>query len=426
VPGGASIKAYWSAGDNYFSSTGWSAWTAAAGLRFEVSAPGRRYLKLRFVLKAASTTSLPQIQGVTVCANLAAGTAYSKPLQVSSFQNERVVTGPYAFGWETRTQAKIAGLITRFRLDTCGTDSSTEFGKVVALLDWVARRPQGSLSARPYPWNLDQVITTGGTINGHCMSYAEVMVSALTGLGHYARHWGIEGITNRNNHEVVEYWSNSYKKWIYLDPSLDTYYKAVATQIPNSILDNHNFYVNNQLLDITVVDAKYHYGVYTPVYNWRGLQGYTTCGFMKLTERNNFHSQASPSYDGFGEGFCGFSCYNFWHNWTDWATPPYDDVHYDCGGQKPNCHSGRVRDYWYTLNQASMKVRRSGETAAVVEFGNSQPFFNHYTVSVDQGAGATASSPYTWTLHGGTNVLKVTPVNNYSESGLPSTITIQY
>lgn len=428
VPGNAWVKVYWSAGDDYFGTSNWSSWSLAPGRIFTVNSPNHRYLKLRLVLKAASVSSLPLIKGVTVCADLVPATRYTKALQVSSYDNEKIVTGPYAFGWETRDQAKIADLVTRFRLDTCGTDSATEFGKVVALLDWVARRPKGPSPPDPYPWNLDLVMTTGGTINGHCMSYAEVMVSALTGLGMYARHWAIEGIDNANNHEVVEYWSDHYKKWIYLDPSLDTYYKSVATGIPNSILENHNFYIYRQLMAISVVDAKYHYGVYTPTYNWRGLQGYTTCGYMKLTERNNFHTQPTPIYDGFGWGFCGgFTTFNFWHNWTDWKTPPYYNVHYDCGADTLlTCQSGRVRDYWYTLNQASIKAKRSGESEITAEFGNSQPFFNHYIVSIDGAAATTTASPYTWTLHSGTNTLTVTPVNNYEEEGLTSTISVVY
>jgi transglutaminase-like putative cysteine protease len=426
VPSGAWIKAYWSAGNSFFSENGWSAWSPGSGLYLQINSPPGRYLKLRFVLKAASTTQLPKLQGVTVCGNAVPGAAYAKSLQINSYQNEKIITGPYAFGWERRDQSKISGLITRFRLDTCGAQKTTEFEKVVALLDWVARRPKGSLSASPYPWDLDQVISSTGTIRGHCMSYAEVMVSALTGLGLYARHWAIEGIDNMNNHEVVEYWNNSRKKWIYLDPSLDTYYKSTATGQPLSIIEMHNIYITRDLLAIDVVDGQYHYGVYTTLYNWRSKHGYTTCGHMKLTERNNFHSQSSPSFDGFGQGFCGFSGVNMWHNWTDWKTPPYDNLHYDCGGQKITCHSGRVRDFWYTLNQASMKAKRTGEQEITVEFGESQPFFKQYRVSVDGGASTVAASPYVWTLHAGANSLQVVPEDDWGDTGISSTLTVGY
>lgn len=424
VPDEASIKCYWAAGNSYFADSSWSSWTAASGLNFDVSAAGSKFVKVRLVLKAASTTAKPLVKGMTICADLSQAQTYLKNLQISLFENEKIIKGPYPFGWEERNNATIKALVTRFRLDTCGKDSTTEFGKVLALLDWVARRYNVSLSVKPYPWDLNQVITQTGTINGHCMSYAEVMISALTALGMYARHWAIEGIDNNNNHEVVEYWSNTLKKWIYLDPSLDTYYKSKSTGTPLSIIEMHNIYVNKQ--PITCVDAKYHYGVYTPTYNWSTKHGYTTTGHMKLTERNNFHSQPLPSFNGFGEGFCGFTDLNMWHNWTDKFTPPYNNLHYNCGGATITCHSGRMRDYWYTINQASCKAKRSGEKTITVEFGNSQPFFSHYTVSINGGAAVTVNSPYTWTLADGSNSLEVTPINNYGEKGISSKLTVVY
>ncbi|MBL8025200.1 MAG: transglutaminase domain-containing protein [Fibrobacteres bacterium] len=424
IPAGSTIKCYWSVGNSFFTDSGWSSWNAASGVNFDIAPVGNKFIKVRLVLKAALITEKPLVKGMTICADLSPADRFVKGLQITSFENEKIVKGPYPFGWEDRNNATLKALITRFRLDTCGKDSTTEFGKVLALLDWIARRPNVTLSTDPYPWDINQVITQTGTINGHCMSYAEVMISALTALGMYARHWAIEGIDNNNNHEVVEYWSNTMKKWIYLDPSLDTYYKSKSTGTPLSIIEMHNIYVNKQ--PITCVDAKYHYGVYTPTYNWSTKHGYTTTGHMKLTERNNFHSQSSPTFNGFGQGFCGFTDLNMWHNWTDKFTPPYNNLHYNCGGATITCHSGRMRDYWYTLNQASCKAKRSGENTITVEFGNSQPFFSHYTVSINGQTAVNAGSPYSWTLANGTNTLEVTPVNTYGEKGIPSRINIIY
>jgi hypothetical protein len=420
------IKAYWSSGNSFFSDSTWSAWTAADGLIFDINSTDKKYVKIRYVLKTSSVTELPKIHSLTLCADLAPASKYTKKIEISSFNNEKIITGPYPFAWEERTNSAIAGLINRFRLDTCGQDSTTEFGKVIALLDWTARRPKGSLYVSPYPWNLNSVITQSGTINGHCMSYSEVMISALTGLGLYGRHWAIEGINNSNNHEVVEYWSNTHKKWIYLDPSLDTYYKSTATDAPLSIIEMHKIYVNGQYTAIACVDAKYHYGVYTSYYNWRSQHGYTTTGHMKLTERNNFHSQPLPVYNGFGRGFCGYSDLNMWHNWCDEFTPPYNGQQYSCGATVVTCHSGRMRDFWYTINQASIKAKRNSEQTIVLEFGNSQPFFNHYEVSINNEPAVIAVSPYIWVLQNGSNSLEVTPVNNYGEKGISSSLVVVY
>ncbi len=431
TPSDSKIDIYWSIGDRFFSESGWSGWTKSNGTHFAISptTSGGKYVKFRIVMSPSNDSLLPSIKQLAIFASYSRNRKFTKPLTISSYQNEKIVTGQYPFEWESRENEKISSLISNFRLDTCGNDSSTEFGKVVALLDWVSRRPQGPLSISPYPWNLDLIMTADGTIKGHCMSYSIVMVSALTGLGFYARHWAVEGIDNNNNHEVVEYWSNEYKKWIYLDPSLDTYYKAVSTGTPTSILENHNYYIKRQSQAIDCVDGKYHYGVYTPTYNWRTKHGYTTCGQMKLTERNNFHAQPNPVYNGFGRGFCGFSHLNWWHNWTDASTPLYTDLanpQYPCGTGKITCHTGRVRDFWYTLNQASIKAKRSGDKEILVEFGQSQPFFSHFIVKTDNTEIESNSATFLWQIVDGENNLEVTPMNSHGELGLSSMLTIRY
>jgi hypothetical protein len=275
------------------------------------------------------------------------------------------------------------------------------------------------------------------------MSYAEALITGLTGLGYYARHWAMEGYgsggpTLPNDHEVVEVWSNKYKKWVYQDPSLDTYYADPNTHTPLSILEMHNIFVTTFLnpgqtlfdwdsLDahiwsiggqnapIECHDGQYHYGDYDPGYDWGSEHGYTTTGFMRLTERNNFHSQHDPFYPYFGMGLD----YNWYHSWTDAYAPPYNS--------SITLFSSRVRDFYYTLNQASIKAKRTSETALTLEFGSSQPFFKQFALSVDGGATVTQTgSAYTWTLHAGTNTILVNTEDNWGGCGLSSTLSVTY
>ena len=428
VPGGASINLFYKTGNTFFTETGWSSWTAAPATSCDLSGLSGRYLKLRFALATNSKAALPQISRVAAYASLSGLSSFTNPIALTAFQNEKIVTGPYAVGWESRDNTRIHSLITSFRLDTTGT-GKTGFSRITALLDWVARRPRNAgypWSPSPYPWNLDQLISSGGTITGDCTSYAIVMISALTGLGYYARHWAMQGIDNDNNHEIVEWWSDSLRKWVYLDPSLDTYYKNTATQAPMSIREMHNIYITeigqaNQTTALACVDAHYHYGVYTPTYDWRTFQGYTTTGYMQLTERNNFHSQALPSFNGFGQGFWGYSDVNLYHDWMDSLTPTLTlDT-------SITCQSGRTRDFWYTLNQASIKAKRGAEGALTLDFGNSQPFFKQYAVSVDGGAAIVqAGAAFAWTLHSGVNTVTVSPEDNWGGRGLSSSMTVTF
>jgi hypothetical protein len=415
IPAGTVITLSYKTGNTFFAENGWSAWTAAPSLNCNLTGLSGRYLKLRWVLQANDTSALPAISKVSVYGNYASLPAYTSAISLTSYENERIITGPYAFGWESRDNAAVNSFTVNNNLATVMAAATGEFNKIYALTDWVARKPQGSYSWSIYPWDINQVYVSD-TIHGHCMSYAEVLITGLTGLGYYARHWAIEEYVPQadgpNDHEVVEVWSNTLKKWVYQDPSLDTYYANPITGEPLSILEMHDIYMTSG--NITNVDGKYHYGVYTPTYDWHRFQGYATTGFIRLTERNNFHSQPSPVFNDFGNGICGINAY---HCWIDSLTQTCDST--------ITLFSGRKRDFWYTLNQASIKAKRSAEGTLTLEFGNSQPFFHQYAVSVDNGAPVVQTGAgYAWTLHNGMNTLTVTPEDNWGTQGLSSTITL--
>jgi hypothetical protein len=444
VPAGASITLYYKTGSTFFTETGWTSWTQAPATSCDLISLAGRYMKIRFVLTTNSKSSLPQISRVALYANYAGLPIFASPVTAASYQNERIVTSPLTFGYETRDNAAVKTFTTNNNLASVIAAKTDEFDKFYALADWTARRNNDrNYSWNPYPWDITQVFLSNGSVRGHCMSYAEVFITGLTGLGYYARHWAIEGYCPDGpeplsyNHEVAEVWSNKYKKWVYIDATLDTYYADPVTHEPLSILQMHNIFVNTFLnpgqtiydwdslnahilaiggmnAPIECHDGYYHYGTYEPVYDWGMTQGYTTCGFMELTERNNFHSQPAPSYSGFGQGMT-----TTFHIWSDDHTPPYDN--------SMTKFSNRVRDFYWTLNQASIKAKRGAENSITLEFGNSQPFFKQYSVSIDGGAAAKqAGGAYTWTLHSGTNTVNVSPEDNWGTAGLPSTLSVTY
>jgi hypothetical protein len=166
---------------------------------------------------------------------------------------------------------------------------------------------------------------------------------------------------------------------------------------------------------IVCVDQGWHYGASAPAdYDWGWYHGYLAAGFLRLTPRNDFHSRREPWFPHFGEGqdFDAFVSY------VDGKTPPFS--------QAVKYFSGRVRDFWYTMNQASIKATRIGEAAVDLEFGNSQPFFRRYRVSHDGAPPIPASSSYRWTLRPGTNTLVVSPEDEWGHVGIASSIRVDY
>jgi len=454
TPTGTSIKLSYKTGNYFFSDSTWTDWLSTNSCNLEVANIGKRYIKLKYTLETTDKNIVPKLFRTIICANYTSAPSYSKSITVPQFANQYILKGAIPFGFEARDQSDVQQFIQTTKLDSIAATVSDEWEKMRLIMDWVARRNnvRTNITWGYYPWDINSVFLADDSIKGHCMSYAQVLVTALTGLGYYARHWAIQAggsyadVNRVNNHEVVEVWSNKLQKWVYMDPSLDTYYMSRITMQPLSILEMHNIYTNYVLRagetllipastittrinntcapEIMAVDSCWHYGddecvrtVTTAVSTWNSCRqhGYTTCGFMQLTERNNFHSEPTPAYPYFGSGIRSYN--NWFHCWMDEFTPPY--------GSQTNSN-GRVRDFWYTLNQASIKAKRTGEKNIMLEFGQSQPFFKRYLVSVDSTAEEPIESSYEWDLHDGENIVTVTPEDNWGSRGLSSTIKIVY
>ena len=156
-------------------------------------------------------------------------------------------------------------------------------------------------------------------------------------------------------------------------------------------------------------------GSYTENYDWGWFHGYLAAGFMQLTTRNDFHTHPEPEFRYFGDGIDenrGFP------HWTDAKTPPKTD--------RIKIFSGRERDFYWTLNQAAHRATRTSENTLNIEFGHTQPFFDHYLVTIDDTSHAQTEDPYRWTLHKGENMLAVAPVNEWGVRGIESYLTIRY
>jgi len=367
---------------------------------------------------------------------------FPSPLQILDSHNENLITSAFSFGYERRDCPIIQNFVKTHNLHECIQTKQNDLDRFIALNHYVAQLPntRHNMWQDIYPWTLDQILVdeNGHTaVKGHCMSYASVLISALTGLGYYARHWAVEGVRFMN-HEVVEVWSDELHKWVYLDPSLDQHYIHPETHEPMSLLDMHRIVINTFFHDgetllmpmeeqkkrvqsiggrnapIACIDLGYHYGSYTEDYDWGWFHGYLAAGFMQLTTRNDFHSHPDPVFPYFGDGID--EDHGFPH-WIDEKTPPKTD--------RVKLFSDRERDFYWTLNQAAFHATRISDNALDLEFSQTQPFFDHYVVTIDGSSHTQTEDRLTWTLHPGENTLSVAPENEWGDRGTESYLTIE-
>ena len=83
-------------------------------------------------------------------------------------------------------------------------------------------------------------------------------------------------------------------------------------------------------------------------YDWGWSHGYLAAGFVQMTPRNDFHSKPDKVSKRFEHG-PGYDGYPFW---VDAKTPP---------GRGINNWYTRLRDFYWTMDQASFKLKRTGE-----------------------------------------------------------------
>ncbi|HUU28294.1 MAG TPA: hypothetical protein VM123_10820 [archaeon] len=443
APEGTRVELYTSCGDSYFSDSSWTGWEAAPGLIHTINKPGGRYLKVMIKLFTPDPENSPLVQGLNLEASYRESAARGQDsIEIKLLDNPAIVRSPVEFGYERPDQPAVREFVERNRLHELVAPMETEMDTMVAVLHWVARVPNtryGHFEKRDYPWDIEEIVSYDNagrpSIEGHCMSYAVAYITALTGLGYYARHWADQGFRFAD-HEVVEAWSNSLQKWIYFDPSLDHYYTDKASGEPLSILELHRVFVytffpegetlrlpmdiqrqrvkalGGKNVPLQYVSGDYAYGRPNPDYDWGWFHGYLACGFMRLTTRNDFHSRKEPWFPHFGQGVHDF---NWFLSWSDEKTPVSDKI---------TLFSERERDFYWTLNQAQIKAKRAGADLLELEFGHSMPFFKDFIVSLDGGSFTPAGSTFDWRLHQGENSLAVMPRNEWGRTGIAARLTV--
>jgi hypothetical protein len=248
-------------------------------------------------------------------------------------------------------------------------------------------------------------------------------------------------------HEVVEIWVPSLRKWAYFDPSLTSYYYDKQSRAPLNVLELHRIVAEKFLRDgedmawwsradseatrarVREVGGRSpvgcrvgpsSYGKPMPRdYDWGWNHGYLAAGFVQLTPRNDFHSHPEKASRHFGGAARLLADgYPFW---VDEKTPPIKDGH----GSVRQWFT-RPRDFYWTLDQATMDLVQDREGTLLVVFGQSMPFFRRYRVEVDGTVVKDAASPFPWKLRAGVNRLEVAPVDAFGRVGAGSTVEVSY
>jgi hypothetical protein len=441
----------------------------------------KRYLQWRVELSTDDPLVTPGIKGLRITAAWEDHSPNRNTgLFASVINNGRIIPLSYPFTYENLNHPGLKKYREDHKLDQIIAGASSEFEVMMRLLNWAYRVP---LTENDYSWNWNDVTIepdqltprkrknakqdggrklnngeykviinnaiptsksdmpklNGPFFNGRrmkamCLYPTQALIGALLSMGFQARHININS-EGMSGHEVTEVWSNEFNKWIYLDPTVDSYFFNRETGVPLNVLEMHNLLVEQMprvenwerpfvpdigkdvisRIRIGMRQGNNPYSIKN--YNNNIFPSLITMGHFKIIPRNDFLSHPLPVPESQGTTMWGWDGFL---NWYDDAFPKRDEY------QK---YTNRSTDFYPPLNQAKVFLNETNKlgiiNVVVEEF--TPGGFESLLVKVNDGAWHTENkSSWNWRLRSGLNNVKVRTRNVRGILGPVSDINVTY
>ena len=354
--------------------------------------------------------------------------------------NGRVVKPSYPFTYQDMTHLKVRKLYERAGIEKMIQESKTELELVRKLSDW-ANKQYGHTQPLPYPtWDANEILDKAEKGDAFwCTFKAALFVQACNTAGLTARMLGIN-LKDDLAHTVTEVYNNELRKWMLVDPWLNSYFERDG--IPLSAREYHNAQNNyagiylvfgengrgmeywdkktgridklkyaNARISIEKDDAKGYIGHY---YDIR----------IVLRNDHTVHPQSKENIyvDGFMVPYNsrGGEWWGPQLHWTDDTTP----LLVTCD------NTNNIEDFEWPLNEVHVELKKLTvpQEPVVLEakFSTLTPNFSHYDLEVDGVTTPVTGDNYIWKLKKGNNSLKVCTVNDVGRKGFSSEFVLEY
>lgn len=452
VPAQTSAKAFVRFGGSPF--TGDQSWTAWQPVErgHEYALADKRYLQWRAELATTDPLYTPQIRGLRIRAtwddhssNVNAG------MQAHVINNGEIIPPSYPFAYENLNHLDLKKYREDHKLDQIVKGASTEFEVMMRLLNWAYRVP---ITHEGYSWNWNDatvtpVIAEGSgmpqlngpffkdrRMAGMCLYPTQALVGAFLSMGYQARHININS-EGMSGHEVTEVWSNELNKWIYMDPTIDTYYFNTETGIPYNLLEIHNLLAEQMprtdtwqrpfvpdigkevvsRIKVGMRQGNNPFSILSAPGDNGGSWALETMGHFRIIPRNDFLTNPLPVPVAEGNTMWGWDGYL---NWFDDIFPKRDEY------QK---YTNRAEDFYQPLNQSKvylLETDKPGVLKVLVDTFTPGGF-DSFLVGFNEGSWVTQNqSSWNWDLKSGLNSIRVRSRNSRGILGPVSTIQITY
>lgn len=367
-----------------------------------------------------------------------------KKIQIVTSNNKQINDHFYYLPLPTSLNKPEFQNLKHFVLTEYGENALTEPLNFLHIMDWVSSRwvHDGSISSSTMN-SLEILKAAKSGRNFSCIEYAKVMADILTALGYISR---VVGITTSNiaygsigeGHAVSEVWSNTLKKWIFIDPQFSIHAKYKGQFL--------NFYEMYELKK----KGKY-----------QDIEFEVSESYCRVNRRDR--KDIIKEYKEFLSQYFSYMMIDILKDGESilliYGLDGKDQFLTSQGGNgKKSIFTDNIHDMYFDLNQTTILfdfniltldcstivqkydiknrqdyLSKMSEFASVpdftLSFATNTPWFSHYEIKHDEKSDwktIQSSNNYQWKLHDGMNEIYVRSVNQSGIFGVITKMQIQY
>ena len=383
--------------------------------------PKGRFFQIAVDLSTTDPLTTPRVKSIRIAADPPKIDDWSARLRAVEIDNPEIVRSSIPFAYEPFDHPRLKELRTKFNLDDIVKDTSSELELIERLAKWSSQCwEKGHLKDSYPPWDALEILKAhadGKPIGGFCQQYNVVFLQACESFGIPGRAVSIGvgdhgGRIKGSGHEVVELWSNQFKKWIYVDGNMAWYAVDVESRAPLSLWELRQ-------RQLAAINDK----AFAPIEivhlreggkRWMGLTDWPAFLELRMIPRSNFLQAKAPLP--LNQGMRGW----FWsghHVWTD-ADYPASMLYGQRGSDR--------RNWEWTLNQAHLALEATTKPGELrVHLDTDTPGFESFQADIDGSGFKRVASGFIWKLHAGKNRLEVRSRNNAGREGIVSRVELE-
>jgi hypothetical protein len=415
-------------GDTYVpTAEHWSDWQELGAAGGILQQPRGRFVEVAVELRTSDPLQTPRLRKVSIEAAPVRPADWTARIHIIDSHDEEIVRTSIPFKYEPLDHPRLKKLREDYKLDDVVKGAKGEMELLLRLAkfacdswDW----PNHISDCYP-AWDALEILKPygdGKPTGGFCLQFNLVMLQAAESFGFPGRAISISPggryeKVGGGGHEVVEFWSNEWEKWVYVDGALGWYILDEKTGVPLSLWELRQDQLpvlhNHPVPPVRVVKAGITRNTQFP---WKGLGPEPQNWYLELRmiPRANFLQEKSPLPLSQGTDEWSWTGH---YVWTDAEVP---------AGLLFGNRVTKKNDWMWTLNQAHYVLEPQAPGVFRVHLDTETPSFDTFLAEIDGGEQKSVASVFTWTLHSGRNQLRVKPRNLLAREGIPSWISLNY